>query len=194
MGCTMGPVHQKTTKLMNGIDVDKLQGTIDAIGKDPDLALFSFRAVNEWVDGAQTKTTVEDLNAGNKTITHRQPFVIRSDEPEVLVGGDTAPNAIVSLLHALASCLSVSIVYNAAMREIPIDSLSITVEGDVDVHGFLGLSKEVRPGFQDVRVEVELKTDASRARVEELVNYAQKVSPVLDSLRNRIPVEVSVKA
>jgi uncharacterized OsmC-like protein len=116
-----------------------------------------------------------------------------SDEPEVLMGSGTAPNSITSVLQALASSLSVSIVYHAAARDIQIDRLTIHMDGDIDLHGFLGLSSEVRPGFQDIRVTVDIQSQAPREDVEELLRYAQKVSPIVDTLRNRIPVEISLE-
>lgn len=189
----MDTVQEELTKVINGVDVKKLHATIDAINNDPDLASFSFHAVNEWVDGAQSKTVVDHLEGGPHTIQRGEPFVLRSDQPEVLLGSDTAPNPIVELLHSLASSLSVSIVYHAAAREIQIDRLTIQLDGDIDLHGFLGLSSEVRPGFQDVRVTVDLQSEAPRADVEELLRYAQKVSPIVDTLRNRIPVEITLK-
>jgi uncharacterized OsmC-like protein len=188
----MGTIQQEPTKIVNGIDVRKLNSTIEAISKDPDLASFEFHVINEWVDGAKSRTTVDKLQRADQTIALRQPYVIQADEPIELVGSDSAPSAIISTLHALASCLSVVIAYNAAMRNINIDKLTIEIEGDVDVHGFLGLSTEVRPGFQDIRVEVDLKSSAPRSEVEELVRYAQKVSPLVDTLRNRIPVEINL--
>jgi uncharacterized OsmC-like protein len=177
---------------INGVDVRKLQETIQAINEDPDLASFSFQAVNEWVEGARSRTIVQKHMGGNELVERQQPFILESDEPTTLLGGDSAPNSIVSLLHSLASCLSVTIVYNAAVRGIPIDKLSISMEGDLDIHGFLGLSKEVRPGFQDVRVTVDLRSEAPREDIEDLLRYSEKRSPILDSLRNRIPVEVEL--
>jgi uncharacterized OsmC-like protein len=177
---------------INGVDVKKLEQTIQAINEDPDMASFTFHAVNEWVDGTQNKTIVHKFEGANEEVEHRQPFIIQSDEPAVLLGEDAAPNSVVSLLHSLASCLSVTIVFNAAARGIPIDKLSITMEGELDLHGFLGLSKEVRPGFQDVRVTVDLRSEAPREDIENLLRDSQKRSPILDSLRNRIPVEVEL--
>jgi uncharacterized OsmC-like protein len=188
----MDTMHDEAKRFVNGVDVQKLESTIESINKDPDLASYSFHAVNEWVDGAQSKTIVHRFDGGNEQVERSSPFVIHSDEPDVLMGTDSAPNAIVSLLHSLASCLSVTIVYNASVRGITLDKLNISLEGDVDLHGFFGLSKEVRPGMQDVRVKVDVRSDASRAEIEDLVRYAQKVSPIIDSLRNRIPVEIEI--
>lgn len=184
--------HEEAKKLVNGVDVNKLDSMKKAIEQDPDMATYTFRAVNEWVEGAQNKTVVHRFEGGNEQFERDRPFVIQSDEPHILLGADSAPNAIVFLLHSLASCLSVSIVYNAAERGIVLDKLSIAMEGDLDIHGFLGLSTEVRPGFQDVRIKVNVASDASKAELEDLVRYSQKISPILDSLRNRIPVEVDL--
>lgn len=186
----MDTIQEDFIKVVNGVDVKKLQATIDAINDDPDLASFSFRTVTEWIDGAQNKTLVErQISKGEEG----EPFVLRSDEPEVLMGNGTAPNSIQTLMQALASCLSVSMVYHAAARDITIDKLTIHIDGDIDLHGFLGLSSEVRPGFQDIRVTVDVQSQAPREDVEELLRYAQKVSPIVDTLRNRVPVEISLE-
>lgn len=189
----MDIIHGEAKRFVNGIDVQKLESTIEAINSDPDLASYSFHAVNEWVEGAQSRTIVRRFEGGSEHVERARPFIIQSDEPEVLLGSDTAPNPVVSLLHSLAACLSVTLVYNASARGITLDKMSISIEGDLDLHGFYGLSKEVRPGFQDVRLKVSISSDASRADIEDLVRHAQKVSPILDSLRNRIPVEVEVE-
>jgi len=172
--------------------VKKMMELVRAVNDDPDKASFTFHAVNEWIDGTRNQTLVHRLTGANEVVERERPFVIKSDEPSVLLGEDTAPNSVVSLLHSLASCLSVTIIFNAASRGMVIDKLSITMEGDLDLHGFLGLSKEVRPGFQDVRVTVELRSESPRHEIEALVRDSQKRSPILDSLRNRIPVEIEL--
>ena len=143
--------------------------------------------MTEWVDGARNRPC-RAVTAKGKG----EPFVLVSDEPELLMGRHRAE------LHrpgvaGPASRLSVSMVYHAAAREMQIDKLTISIDGDIDLHGFLGLSSEVRPGFQDIRVEVDVQSPAPREEIEELLRYAQKVSPVVDSLRNRIPVEISLR-
>lgn len=188
----MGTIQREQVKIINGVNVQKLEAAIEAIGRDPDIALLTFHAANEWVDGGRSRTTIE-RTAGGKEGARSKPFVVRADQPGPLLGTDEAPSAIAMLLHALASSLSASLIYHAAARGVTVDKLSIRLEGDVDLHGFLGLSQEVRPGFQDVRVEVDVLSDAPRAELEELVRYAQRVSPVVDTLRNRIPLEITLK-
>jgi uncharacterized OsmC-like protein len=96
------------------------------------------------------------------------------------------------VLHALASCLAVGFAYNAAAQGIRVDSLDFDLEGDLDLHGFLGLSQEVRPGYEGIRVRYRVNADAPREKIEELFAHVQRTSPVLDIVRNPVPVTVEL--
>jgi uncharacterized OsmC-like protein len=119
--------------------------------------------------------------------------VVEGDEPPVLLGNNAGPNAVEAVLHALASCLAVGFVYNAAAQGIKVDALDFTLEGDIDLHGFLGLSDKVRAGYQDIRLSYRVKSSAPREKIEELCDYVQKTSPVLDIIRNPVPVTISLE-
>jgi uncharacterized OsmC-like protein len=98
-----------------------------------------------------------------------------------------------AVLHALASCLAVGFVYNAAAQGIQVESLTLRLEGDLDLHPFLGLSDKTRPGYENIKLTYRVKSDAPRAKIVELCDYVQKTSPVLDILRNPVPVTVSLE-
>src|SRR5205814_10692069 len=128
------------TTIVNGVDLDRLSGTIDAVTADPALARFQFRAGNHWIDGGYSRTTIKDFyGAGQEDTTRTEPFTVDSDEPPVLLGENRAPNTVEYVLHALAACVSGTIVYHAAARGIALDGLETTIHGDLDLHGFLGL-------------------------------------------------------
>ncbi len=100
---------------LNGVNVDQLVGTINAIKANPDLARFKFRAKNEWISGGQSRTSIQSFyGAGQEDTSRDKPFVLEGDEPPVLLGANTGPNAVEAVLHSLASCLAVGFVYNAA--------------------------------------------------------------------------------
>ncbi len=180
-----------TQQQLNGVDVDQLLETINAIKENPSLANFRFRARTEWVEGARSRTRIQGFyGAGKEDDSRTEPFVVEGDEPPVLLGTNQAPNAVEVVLHALASCLSVGIVYNAAAQGITVDSLEFEMEGDLDLHAFLGLSDEVRPGYEGITVNYRVEADAPPEKVEELCAYVQRTSPVLDILRNPVPVRV----
>ncbi len=177
----------------NGVNVDQLIGTINAIKDNPDLAHFHFRATNEWVSGGHSRTMIQSFyGAGSEDTSRSGPFILEGDEPPVLLGGNAGPNAVEAVLHALASCLAVGFVYNAAAQGVQVDGLEFDLEGDIDLHGFLGLSEQIRPGYQNIRVSYRVKSDAPREKLEELCEYVQKTSPVLDIIRNPVPVSVTL--
>lgn len=97
------------------------------------------------------------------------------------------------MLHALASCLAVGFIYNAAAQEIQVDDLEFELEGDLDLHGFLGLSEDVRPGYEQINLTYRVESDAPRERLEELCDYVQQTSPVLDIITNKVPVSISLE-
>ncbi len=178
---------------VNGVDVEQLVETINAVEDHPELAHFTFRANTEWIDGARTRTKIQNFHGVGKESTSReQPLIMQGDEPPVLLGHNTAPNAVETVLHALASCLSVGFAYNAAAKDIEIDSLEFEVEGDLDLHAFLGLSDEKRPGYDNIKVKYWVETDAPREDVLELCEHVQKTSPVLDIISNPVPVTVTL--
>jgi len=177
--------------VQNGVNIDQLVATINAIKDDPTLAQFRFRATNEWVNGGHSRTKIQSFY-GAEDAKRSQPFTFEGDEPPVLLGSNAGPNAVEAVLHALASCLAVGFVYNAAAQGIRVDSLEFELEGDIDLHGFLGLSDQVRPGYQNIRLSYRVKSDAPRQKLEELCEYVQKTSPVLDIIRNPVPVSIAL--
>jgi uncharacterized OsmC-like protein len=185
---------QTSTKTLNGVNLEQLVETINHVKEQPDLAKFRFWAENEWIDGAHSRTTIQKFyGAGQEHRGESNPFVMEGDEPHVLLGDDKAPNAVESVLHALASCISVGFIYNAAAQNIKVDKLEINMEGDLDLHGFLGLSDDRRPGYNNIRLTYKVKSDASEEKLNELCRYVQKTSPVLDIIKNPVPVSISME-
>lgn len=183
---------QQVTASRNGVDVERLIATIGLIRDQPELARFRFRSHTDWKDGGRTHSRIQGFyGAGQEDASRTQAFELTGDEPPVLLGGNAGPNAVEVVLHALASCLAVGFVYNAAARGIAVKRLEFDVEGDLDLHGFLGLNEHTRPGYEAIRLDYRVDCDATPEQVDELCRYVQQTSPVLDLLRN--PVRVSVR-
>jgi uncharacterized OsmC-like protein len=175
----------------NGVDVHQMMQTVEAIQGKPEIATFRFRAHNTWLGGGHSKTEIKGFwGAGGEDASRTTAFTLEGDEPGVLLGEDLAPNAAEAVLHALASCLAVGTAYNAAARGIHIRNLSFDLEGELDLHGFLGMSDDVRAGYDHINVIYEIDSDASEEQLDELCAHVTKTSPVLDMLRN--PVHVTV--
>lgn len=180
----------KTQKVVNGVNVTALFETIDAINGNAEIADFNFRAKNKWVNGGVNKTTVNDYDGACQTFARETPFVFQKDEPPVLLGTDTGANPVEYILAALAGCLTTSLVYHAAAQGIRIDEVESAYEGNLDLHGFLGLDENVRNGYKDIRISFKVKGDAPEEKLRELVELAQKRSPVYDIVTRGVPVEV----
>ena len=179
----------------NGVDTQQLFGTLDAVKADPPLARFQFRARNRWIDGAHNRSTIRDFYAaGQEDASRADEFVLDAGEPAILLGTDTGPNPAEDLLHALAACLTTSLVYVAAARGVHLTDVESTVVGDMDVQGALGLSDDYRNGFERISVSFRVAGDAPAEKLEELVARAQQRSAVFDMVTNGVPVSVDLAA
>ncbi|MHC4446604.1 MAG: OsmC family protein [Planctomycetota bacterium] len=180
---------QQVAKSLNGVDVKRLMETIDEVRQNPDLAKFSFRAANRWLGADHNQSTIKDFyGAGNEDTSRSKPYVFDAGEPQVLVGSDSGANPVEFVLHALAACLTTTMVYHAASRGIEIESVESKVEGDIDIQGFLGLKKDIRKGYQRIGVTFRVKSNASPEQLAELAKF----SPVFDTISNPVDVQVKV--
>ncbi len=187
------PVAQQSSTLVNGVAVDKLFATIDAAKAKPSIAKFKFRIRNQWQKGSRNCSTVSTFSGADQELSHPTPFTLEADEPAILLGKDTAANPVEYLLHALASCLTTSMVYHASARGILIDQVESSFEGDIDLHGFLGLDPFVRKGYQGIRVNFKISANVPDSELQEIVRLGTECSPVFDSLTSGVPVSVSAE-
>jgi uncharacterized OsmC-like protein len=168
---------------------------VNVIKDNPELAKFKFRSKTEWISGGHSRTTIQSFyGAGSEDTSRVHPIIIEGDEPPVLLGQNAGANAVEAILHALASCLGVGFIYNAAAQGIKVEKLDFSLEGNLDLHAFLGLSDTMGPGYENIRVSYRVKADAPREKLEELCDYVQRTSPVLDIIRNPVPVTVTLDA
>ena len=182
-----------TNTTRNGVDTEKLFATLDLIKEQPELARFQFRASNRWIDGSHNRSTIKDFYAaGGEDTSRGEAFVIDAGEPAILIGADTGPNPAEYLLHALAACLTTSIVYVAAARKVQLTSVESTLTGDMDVRGALGVDDEPRNGFERIGVSFRVTGDAPAEKLREVVDRAQARSAVYDMVTNGVPVAVEV--
>ncbi len=184
-----------TTTVRNGINVGQLLETIDAVRSDNDVGTFTFGASSTWEDGTHNVGSIGKFtHAGAPDDTRAEAFVLEGDEPPVLLGRNKGPNAVELVLQALGFCYAVGYAVNAAARGIELSELRYEVEGDIDVQNFLGMTKETRPGFSEIRARAWVRSpNASREQLEELCQYVQDTSPVRDCLANPVPVTTTLE-
>lgn len=175
----------------NGVNVDQLTETTDAISDDPDAGQFRFYAETEWKDALKCVTSIDEFDQAGERI-RTQEFHVEGDEPEQILGERTAPNAVELLLAALGSCLNVGYAANAAAMGIKLNELRFEMEGDVDLRGFLGISDAVRAGYDDITCTTYIDADASEEELAELRERVEATSPLLDNITNEVPLETEL--
>lgn len=175
---------------VNGVDVNRLNQTIENVKHDNELGIFKFRATNEWKGGGHCVTKIKDFYGVKQEISHKEEFTLHADEPDVLLSSDKGPNATEAALYALSSCLMTTFIYHSAARNVKIDAVKMELEGELDLRGFLGISKEVRNGYKNVNVTFHVQSEADDDKIQELVRLAQMRSPVFDIVTNPVPVNV----
>lgn len=183
-----------TVTVRNGVDVDRLVGTIDAIKGDAGIARFTFRARTDWEEGARSRAEVSSFTHAGQQVKHASAHVFTGSEPDVLLGDDSGPNAVELALAALGFCYSAGFVYNAAALGYELEELSYEVEGDLDLRNFVGIDSGPRPGFTEIRVKGIAKArNATVEQLEALCQYVQDTSPVRDILANPVPVTTTLE-
>jgi len=169
-----------TTSHINAVNIDAVAGLAAKIQTAPEAAATVWKASVDWDGGFRSSATVRGFSA------------VPSDEPVGLGGTDTAPNPVEQLLGALGNCLAVGYAANATAAGIPIRNLSIDLEGDLDLHTFLGLRPDGNAGYRSIRVAVKLDSDATADQLAALHERVVGTSPVGHTLSRPVPVTIEL--
>ncbi|MHC4603050.1 MAG: OsmC family protein [Planctomycetota bacterium] len=182
-------VEQRTINKVNGIDMDAMQSTVNAIREEPELGKCKFRVSNKWIGGNHNCSTITGFYGAKQEIAHKQRFELHADEPPILAGEDQGANPVEHLLNALAACVTTSMVAHAAVRGIHIEEVESELEGDIDLRGFLGLSNDVPKGYTNIRVKFKVKSDVDNM---EKLKRLTEFSPVFNTITNGTSVDIQV--
>ncbi len=177
----------------NGVNVDALMGAREALSQAPEAARFTWRASCDWLNGTHAATTVKGFHGLGGAQSHRRAFHFETDHPEVFAAEDNGATPVEYVLVGLAGCLMAGVASVAQNRGIQLRSVKATVEGSMDIQGILGMDRDVRNGFDDVKVYFDVDADATKEEIEALVAQSQKRSAVFDILANPTAVSVEVR-
>lgn len=176
---------------MNGLDIQAASDTIAALKADKRLARFQFRARNRWIDGGENRTTIRDFyGAGQEDTSRAKPFEFTNGEPPVLLGNNEGANPVEFLLHALAGCVTTTLVLHAMARGITIRELSTELDGSIDLRGLLGLDESVPAGYEQINIRMHVVADCPEQELDDLLSYAQQHSPVCNTVCRPVPVVI----
>jgi uncharacterized OsmC-like protein len=176
---------------LNGLDMNVAAATIAAIKADKSLAKFQFRAKNRWISGGENRSVIRDFyGAGQEDTSRTATFEFVNGEPPVLLGNNEGANPVEFLLHALAGCVTTTFVLHAMARGIAIRELSTDLSGELDLQGLLGLDESIPAGYEQIRIRMNVKADCSDQELDDLLAFAQKHSPVCNTVCRPVPVVI----
>lgn len=180
------------TPVDNGVNVEALLGAREALAQAPEAAAFTWRAECKWVNGTHSQTSVQGFFGLGGEQSHKTTFTFDADHPEIFASEDHGATPVEMVLAGLASCLTAGVAAVAQNRQIQLNSVSATLEGDMDVRGILGMDSDVRNGFSGIKVTYNIDADASPEDIKALVAQSQKRSAVYDIITNPTNVKVEV--
>ena len=170
--------------ILNGIDTDALRGAIDTIRQDATQARTNWHVATTWKGGTRSDSRVTRTKLGDQNIP--RDFTIRVDEPTELCGTNQFANPQEYLLAALNACMTVGYVAGCALHGITLEELRIETEGDIDLHGFLGLDDSVPAGYDSLRYTVHIKGDGTPEQFQKVHETVIATSPNRYNLANAV--------
>ena len=184
---------ETTNTKLNGFDLEAIDNTILALKNNPKIAEFKFRVKNKWNSGVRNTSSIQGFyGACQEDSTRKTPFVYETDMPFVLNCSNTAPNPPEFLLHSLASCMTTSMMMLASAKGIEVDDVTIKIEGDLNLNGFLGLDSCVLKEYEKIKVSIEVEGNLTDDEREELLMLSKK-SPIYNTILNPLAIETSIK-
>lgn len=173
----------------NGLNIEQMVQTVDAIKNTPSLGEFEFRASNQWINGGENRSTIQGFyGAGQEDKSRSEPFILTNGEPPILLGSNEGANPVEFLLHALAGCVTTTTVLHATARGIQINKISTELVGNIDVNGLLALDENANVGYESITIKMDIEADCSDEELEELLAFAKDHSPVCNTVCKPVPV------
>jgi uncharacterized OsmC-like protein len=176
----------------NGVNVQHLFGAKEILATAPEAAQFKWRASVKWLNGTQSRSTIETFYGLGGEHKHKQPFTVDADHPEVFAAEDRGATPVEIVLAGLASCLTAGVAAVAQARKVQLHSVTATLEAGMDIRGILGVDSDVRNGFDGIKVTYKIDADASPEDIKAIVAQSQKRSAVYDIITNPTNVTVEV--
>jgi uncharacterized OsmC-like protein len=180
------------TSVNNGVNVEALLAAREVLKGAPQAAKFTWRASCKWKNGTHSRTDIQGFHGLGEEQKHKTEFSFDADHPEIFASEDLGVTPIEFVLVGLASCLTAGVAAVAQNRGVQLRSVEAKLEGTMDIQGILGIDRDVRNGYDDIKVTFHIDADAPKKEIEAIVAQSQKRSAVYDVLTNPTNVTVAV--
>ena len=174
------------TTVLNGWDVDAVNEAVEAVRQQPEAGRLTWRSRVIWNGGFGLDVRTEGIEQLGQGMPRH--FTLRGDHPPELLGHNTGPTAIETVVAALGSCMAGAFAVQATARGVELRTLEVGLEADIDLNGFFGL-KPIRPGLSNVVLSFRVDADADAQTLDEILEAARSLSPIYDTVTRPVAVE-----
>lgn len=174
--------------MLNGINLDGLEQYVKLIKEKPAEAISSYGITAKWLGGVNTEITTHNQMVGSKEINKDFKFTI--GEPEELLGKNKYPTPQDYLLGGLAGCMMVGFVARASSKGIKLESVSLTITGDLNLRGFLNVDETAPVGFEEIKFNYDVKGDGTQEDYDAIINNVQQFSPNYRTITDNVKLSV----
>jgi uncharacterized OsmC-like protein len=175
---------------LNGIDTVALKQVMGQISADPSLGKVKFQVTTTWKGTTKSETVIQGYEISGQKVNRIHTFVI--DEPKELMGEDTSANPQEYLMGAMNACIMNTYVIAAAMKGIKLEEVVMETEGELDLRGFLGIDKNVIPGYKELKYKVRLKGNGTKEQYEAVHKTVVATSPNYYNISNAIKLNTEL--
>lgn len=175
---------------LNGWNVEAINEAVEGVRETPEAGRLRWQSEVRWDGGFGLDVRTRGIEQLGEVMERK--FTLRGDHPPELLGDNTGPTAVETVLAALGACMAGTFAAQATGRGVTIRALTIDVEGTIDLNGFFGLAP-VPPGLSEVRLSFHVDSDADDSLLQEILQAARSHSPVFDSMTRPVAVEVSLE-
>ncbi len=180
------------SQVLNGVDTQVLGSVFSSIQSHPEMAKATFSVRSEWNGGFTVTSSCKDFRIGTQMVERKKAYTVVHDFPEQFSGEGKGPTVCENCMASLGACISQTIIAHATAMGVKLDGIRIDVEGDVDIRGFSGVSEDVRPGAQELRINVRLESkSATKEQLDKLYEIGKRFSPAMDTLTHGTTLKAS---
>ena len=179
-------------EFINGVNLDNINGLIEAIQANNDLAKVRFHASSEWKGGTQSKVTINELYADGQNIARPdRNFELIVDEPAQLGGIDEGPNPVEYIAAGLCGCITAGMATNGALFDTEFKQIDMDCDVHFDVRGVFGLDETdtIPNGALSIDLNIRVKSDAPEEDVQKVKDIIDVKSPMKSTIE--LPLKIN---
>ncbi|WP_199610406.1 OsmC family protein [Flocculibacter collagenilyticus] len=172
--------------MRNSIPLSALSEFTNEVKALPEEGVVQYGVELNWESGTRSRAKALPMAVGPHVVSRDFEWTI--DEPRQLMGSNHAPNPQEYLLSGLGACILVGFTVGASIMEIQLESLKVTVQGELNLAGFLGVDSCASVGFKRINYQIDVSGTGTDEQFELLRKQAVAHSPNAMSMMNGVEV------